>query len=978
MDASAAHQSFEWLRSENIDSLGVELQEYRHRITGARHIHLQADYKENVFLVAFRTVPKDSTGVAHVLEHTVLCGSERYPVRDPFFMMTRRSLSTFMNAFTASDWTAYPFASQNRKDFNNLLQVYLDAVFFSNLNELDFAQEGVRVELEDPQDDQSALVYKGVVFNEMKGAMSAPVSRIWQTLNAHLFPEITYHYNSGGEPEDIPNLTYQQLLSFYREHYHPSNALFLTFGDINASEHQKMFEECALHRFEAATHAISIPAQAHFSSPVKTKGSFGLAEQAPETPKSHFVMGWVIGECTDIDQLLLGHLLSGVLLDNSASPLRYALETTGLGAAPSPLCGLDDSMRDLVFSCGLEGCEDNDGAAIEQLIVDTLRQVAEQGVPFATVNAIVDQIELSQREIGGDGYPYGMQLMFNLLGPALHGADPLPYLAIEEALSRLRTAIQDEQFLPQLVRKYLLDNNHYVSLMMSPDAQYDQRAAQLELQKLAQLKASMSVQDRHRLVEQMQALEQRQAQVDDPGVLPKVGLADVPEEVAQPSATAQEQLKVKPQIPVTHYRQGTNGIVYQQLIIELPQIEPGLLQNLQLYTECLTEVGSAERDYLQTQHLQSQVTGGIHAFSSIRSSVDDVQRSKAYVVLSGKSLARYQREFTQLMRETLLQARFDEAARFRELITQIRFQWEQSVTNRGHSLALGAAVRDFSPVAEWDHCWKGLEGIRKIIQLDTQLEDASQLEQFIAQLSALHQFVCQGVQQALVISDAQHEDEVLESVAEFYQSGSQPAQSLAPLCLTASEPLHHQAWVTETQVNFCAKAFRTVPASHQDAPVLNVLGELLRNGFLHTAIRERGGAYGAGAGYDSDAGGFRFYSYRDPRLQGTLDDFDQSVRWLLSDEIQPRQLEEAILGVVSALDRPGSPAGEAKRAFYDQLHGRGPVFRKEFRERVLATTLPQIKQVAQQYLQLDQACEAVVVNREVAQALPAKFTQFQL
>ena len=236
-----AHPAFTALRQQTIESLNIQVQQFEHTATGAMHYHLASSTNENVFLVALRTVPGDSTGVAHILEHTALCGSERYPVRDPFFMMLRRSLNTFMNAFTSSDWTAYPFASQNRKDFDNLLQVYLDAVFFSRLDPLDFAQEGHRVEFAEADNPDSELVFKGVVFNEMKGAMSSVSSTLWSKLCEQLFPSSTYHYNSGGDPEHIPDLSYEELLQFYRSHYHPSNAIFMTFGDIPATEHQAVF-----------------------------------------------------------------------------------------------------------------------------------------------------------------------------------------------------------------------------------------------------------------------------------------------------------------------------------------------------------------------------------------------------------------------------------------------------------------------------------------------------------------------------------------------------------------------------------------------------------------------------------------------------------------------------------------------------------------------------------------------------------------
>jgi Zn-dependent M16 (insulinase) family peptidase len=273
------HPAFEILRKKRINSLDIEVSEFQHKKTGAQHIHISAKNTENVFLVALRTVPTDSTGIAHILEHTALCGSENYQVRDPFFMMIRRSLNTFMNAFTSSDWTAYPFASQNKKDFNNLLDVYLDAVFFSRLDELDFAQEGHRIEFKDPENIESELVFKGVVFNEMKGAMGSITSIIWQTLCKHLYPTTTYRFNSGGDPACIPDLTHEQLIEFYRTHYHPSNAIFMTFGDIPADDHQKRFENQVLHKFNALDERISVPREKRFLKPIAIQENYAFNDE---------------------------------------------------------------------------------------------------------------------------------------------------------------------------------------------------------------------------------------------------------------------------------------------------------------------------------------------------------------------------------------------------------------------------------------------------------------------------------------------------------------------------------------------------------------------------------------------------------------------------------------------------------------------------------------------------------------------------
>jgi Zn-dependent M16 (insulinase) family peptidase len=264
-----------------------------------------------------------------------------------------------MNAFTSSDWTAYPFASKNRKDFNNLMDVYLDAVFFTRLDEMDFLQEGHRVEFSEPDNPVSDLEFKGVVYNEMKGAMSSPVSVLWQTISKYLYPTTTYHYNSGGEPVDIPDLTYEQLKDFHKTHYHPSNAVFMTFGDIPACEHQARFEECALSKFEKLDIHIAVKLEKKYLSPVSVEEaySYDLSGDGDTKEKTHHVIGWLLGPCTSLDEMMKANLLSHVLLDDSSSPLRYALEKTDLGTSPSQLCGLEDSNFEMCFLCGIEGSE---------------------------------------------------------------------------------------------------------------------------------------------------------------------------------------------------------------------------------------------------------------------------------------------------------------------------------------------------------------------------------------------------------------------------------------------------------------------------------------------------------------------------------------------------------------------------------------------------------------------------------------------
>ncbi|MCK5640188.1 MAG: insulinase family protein, partial [Gammaproteobacteria bacterium] len=774
MSKTESHPAFEWKSSTRVPSLNVELQEFRHIKTGATHLHISSEDDQNVFLVAFLTVPQDSTGVAHILEHTSLCGSQRFPVRDPFFMMTRRSLNTFMNAFTSSDWTAYPFASRNRKDFDNLLQVYLDAVFFPSLNELDFAQEGHRVEFATPDNSDTDLEFKGVVFNEMKGAMSSPVSSLWQSLTSKLFPTITYHHNSGGEPANIPDLTYEQLKAFHARHYHPSNAVFMTFGNIPAHEHQASFEDLALKGFERETLDLQVPDEQRYNAPQLTTDTYALDGETDTQNKTHIVLGWLLDRSTEPEAVMMAHLLSGVLLDNGASPLRHALETTDLGSAPSPLCGLSDSSREMVFACGVEGSNPEQADAVEKLILDVLQDVAQNGIDQGMVEAVLHQLEIHQREISGDGYPYGLHLMLQALDPAIHGADPAAMLNIDPILEGLRKNIQQPSFIKGLAQQ-LLDNPHRIRLTMSPDPELSSKRLATETRRLSEMKAAMSDTEKTQVIELAAKLAERQNSVDDPEALPKVGLEDIPADLPIPESENSQLANM----PASWYSRGTNGLIYQELIIELPDLGSDLVDLLPLFCDCLTEVGSGGRDYLATQSLQSAVTGGIGARLSVRDAVDDVQQSKGDFVLSGKALARNQQALTELLYETLTDARFDELNRLRELVAQERLYQEQGITSRGHSLAMSAACSTLYPAAAISHRWNGLAGILRLKQLDDSLNEQENLEAFAAKLEALRDALLKAPRQLLLIGEKEQRSSIETALQHRWQENPQ-ASSVKP------------------------------------------------------------------------------------------------------------------------------------------------------------------------------------------------------
>ena len=444
----------------------------------------------------------------------------------------------------------------------------------------------------------------------------------------------------------------------------------------------------------------------------------------------------MLGFSTDLSEVFKAQLLSSVLLDNSGSPLLRALETTELGTSPSPMCGLEDSSREMSFMAGLEGCNAENTAAVEALILNTLEGIAKNGIPQDQIEAALHQLELNQREISGDNYPYGLQLILTGLSTALHRGDPISLLNIDPVLDELREAIKDELFIPLLIKEMLLNNGHRITLTLNPEPNLATEKAEAEKTKLAKIKASLSPDQITQIINRSKALAERQMQEDDPTVLPKVTLADVPSKLEEPNYTLQ-QLD-NSQLNCNFYGQGTNGLSYQQVVVELPQLSAELLSTLPLYTSCLPELGIGIKDYAEAQLWQSKISGGVNCFSSMRSHPDDEQSVSGFVTYSTKSLNVNHREITNLLHEMLGNVRFDEDQRLAELIDQICARKESSITGQGHSLAMQLASSKMNPTAHLAHNSGGLAGIKQLKTIKENLDKPETSVEILEKFKELH------------------------------------------------------------------------------------------------------------------------------------------------------------------------------------------------------------------------------------------------
>ncbi len=962
MTHSAHHPAFELLDTRPLTGLGIDVMTYKHKDTGLIHYHLACDNSENALMIGFATQPMSSRGEAHILEHVVLCGSQKYPVRDPFFSMIKRSLQTFMNAMTASDWTVYPFATQNKKDYFNLLDVYLDAVFFPNIHPLDFAQEGIRLEL----DDNGQPHYHGIVFNEMKGAMSGEIDQLYYALTPHLFGvDSTYHYNSGGDPKHITDMTHQTLLDFHQTYYHPSNAIVMSFGDIDVADTQTALQSF-LAKFDdkdrpTQAKRFFVHPQTRLTAPISAYDTYTSDSQEPNT--THHVIAWLLPAITDPKMRLAMRLLEGVLVEHSGLPLRQYLETTPLGQAPSPLLGLDDSHFEMVFYAGLRGSEIGHADEFEQQVLALLDDIASRPIDTDTIDTILHQMELDQRHIGGDSMPYGLTLMLEGFSTAIHGGNPVDIWQVDEHLAWLKDKLNDPMWLSTLIKTHLVDNPHRVRLTLSPDDKKADALIQEEQAKLDAIAKTLSNSDKIALNKATQALQERQAMIDDIELLPKVGLDDIAPDVAFVQGERQNIIIDGKECPLYQYTIGTNGLYYYQLLMHIDDDKLIRHPLMPIYLTLLSELGTDKFSSRDFQAHQARHGSGVTARISQRSDLYDKDRLNSYFVLATRAL-NSKPSAIHVLKEVLTDTVFDDIERTKELLKQRQMSWQARLANSGHAYAMQTASRSMNLSSALEYSYAGLPALQALKDFLAKADDHDDVWHNLASaLSRLHAQLQTLPKSVILISESAIQDTLKDTITQSLSHLPQKPTTadiiiddFAKLettlqdCLSPSVP-KDIAWLISTNVFFNAISYPAVPSGHADAPALMVLANYLRNGYLHTAIREKGGAYGGGASFDGNGACFKFYSYRDPHCQATFEHFTQSVSWLINDPQEPRQLQEAILGIIAGMDKPGSPAGDAvKCCLGEHFHGRDKAWQEKLRADILAVSLDDLRRVATTYL----------------------------
>ncbi|MFH1075307.1 MAG: insulinase family protein, partial [Pseudomonadota bacterium] len=706
LEQGSNFHGFSVLRVEHMAEIRATAYEVVHDLTGAQIIHLHCDDKENLYSIGFRTPPKDSTGVSHILEHCALAGSSRYPVKDAFNELVKGTLQTFINAFTYPDKTIYPVASQVRADFFNLARVYTDLVFRPRLLRETFLQEGYHYEYASQAGDgKSLLNVSGIVYNEMKGAYSSADSLMYKSIQNALYPDNTYAFDSGGDPDDIPLLTHEQLKAFHRLYYSPSNARFFLYGDILIQDHLLFWEEM-LQGFDRIDVESSIQLQPRKEAPSLIHAYYPVAGDAELSRKSAVNVAWMMAENSDYETVLLLEIIALALAGTAAGPLRKALVDSRLGEDLSPVTGFETDLRQVAFVVGLRGSDSENADQIERLILDTIRDVSEHGFDKELIEAALHRIEFHGKEIVRSNMPYAIILMGRAYHTWLYGGDPFMGLKFSAAVANIRKRWAECPNLFQgMLKTWFLDNPHRILAVLEPSRTYIQETEDRLREKMAKLSSSLSQYDQEQIISDALALKKEQLTPDSIealNTLPKLMLADIPREIE----TIPTEKSIVNGTTCFAHNIFSNGIGYLDCVFDISDIPEELQIYLPLLGNMTVGMGAAGISYSDMAKRIALKTGGVTCHLEAGMTADG-SGTWQKMIFRIKALHRNLGEAVKIIHDVLISGDLEDESRMHDIIAECKNSIYSSIVPAGHIFARKRAAAGLSVPAYLEEQWGG-------------------------------------------------------------------------------------------------------------------------------------------------------------------------------------------------------------------------------------------------------------------------------
>jgi len=1001
------HPAYEIIRKDFIEEYGAATTLYRHKKSGAELLSVSNDDDNKVFGITFRTPPEDSTGVPHILEHSVLCGSRKYKTKDPFVQLLQGSLQTFLNAFTYPDRTCYVVASQNEKDFYNLVNVYTDAVFHPRAikDPMVHAQEGWHLELENKDDP---LIFKGVVYNEMKGVYSSPDSLLNRASQRSIFPDNTYGVDSGGDPKVIPDLSFEQFADFHGKFYHPSNSRIYFSGDDDVYTRLELMDEY-LREFdvlpEAKPASVIEWQKKRFSEPKKEKYPYPIG---PDQPETHMVMvNWLMNDrpFTAFEELAIG-IMDRLLMGTTSSILRKTLTESGLGEAIVG-GGLSDELLQATFSVGLKGVKTEDVGKVEQLIYDTLDKVVAEGFDDDDIASSMNTVEFQLREFNTGSFPKGLSFMLGAMSKWLYDESPTEALKFEKPLAELKAKIAESgsQVFQDLIKDFIINNTHRTTVELVPSKTLEAEETKEEQDRLAAIKQSLSDRELERIIETTKKLKELQGSEDTPeerATIPALELKDLKRETTEYPIAVSKNENGSGVTVLRHELASTSGIAYAVLAVDLSGVSVDDIPLLPLFTRVLMETGAGPYDQVALSRQIGIHTGGIdvstlttavHPTGSDPSKVLDGNHLQTKLIIKGKATSDKTEKLFSLMKLILTEANLDSKTRIIEMLKEEKSRAESRIRGSGHSAVNMRMKARYRVGGYIDEMMSGISQLETIKELLQQAEE--DWPSLLARLENMRNVIlnadtCRDGMILDITGDSSVLEKVQPSINSFlnelpgkadglklpdFYSVEHPWVPRVRELMNKFAPIEDEGFVVPTQVSYVGKGGLVFEEGETVTGAAQVVARFLRTGYLWDHVRVMGGAYGGFCTFSPYSGFFSFLSYRDPNLAKTIDVYDAAADAILAaaDQLKsdPDALAQAIIGTIGDMDGPLGPDQKGFTAMQRWLINENADYRQQFRNQILDTKAEDFKAFGERLKSLKQPSVAVVSSQGAFEAAAA-------
>ena len=928
---------FKVKRMERVQEVASDVYELEHVQSGARLLYLDSKDDNKVFYICFRTTPDNSKGTPHIMEHSTLCGSRKFPLKEPFVELVKGSLNTFLNAITWPDKTMYPVASRNDQDFHNLMDVYLDAVFYPNClkNPQILMQEGWHYEM---ADENSPITYNGVVYNEMKGALSSPEALMEDKAMSTLFPDTTYAVESGGDPEVIPALSFKEFTEFHRKFYHPSNSFIYLYGNMDIDSTLKFINDEYLSAFTRHPVNSAVQTQQPFAERKECEGSFGITEGESIDKKSIHALYTAYNDHMSTAEMLAFRILNYTLIDMDGAPLKKALIDSGICSDVSG--HFETSLKQPVWTIEVTSSNPEDKDTFVSVVDGTIRKLALGGLDKDMLTAALNRIEFTLREGDFQGRPKGLYYGVHVMQQWNYDRDPFTALRYEENLKTLREGIENHLF-ENLLLKYVVKNGHQVLVTMKPEKGLTEKKNAATAQKLDDFKKSLTKEQIQEIIENTKALKARQASGETEEALatiPLLSRSDLKREVEEVS---QEEEKVQ---GITHlsYQENTSGITYLNLFFTLYGLKAEDVPYAYLLTTILGSMDTDNHTYQELTRISNTYTGGM---SYAITSYDDKADNTKYVpvcAVRGKALTSNADKMMQLMGEVLNHTRFTDTGRLREILMEEKASWDMSLFDRGHALVMMRLMSYYSPAAQF----KEQGSLSYYYFLSDLLEHFDEKAEHIkvrlaetaAKIFTRKNLIVQEVglkeeKQAVV----NHLDAVIGDMPE--------GEACHTLSFVFPETGINEGFLSSGKVQYVAKGGNFVKHGFKFTGALRVMETILRYEYLWKRIRVLGGAYGAFTRIATN-GDALLCSYRDPNLSETLKAYKELPEYLRHFDISEREMTKYVIGTMAPAETQLTPSMKGERAMVMRFTGQTHDDRQKVREQIIDCTQEDIRALA--------------------------------